>query len=312
MVYQELSSHRIMKNEEADYELIIENAGFIKINDCLLVFEDRLCDISKFELFSKNIRKTPYGLLPCIGLGPLEKEVHKGRLSCRYAGTYDIGLVGVVLTDPFGIYMVKCQGVLPFRANVLPKVSDMAGSLIDFENLKNSSKIKSTYLREEVLGNDMRPYVSGDPLKMINWKVSASAGELMSRIPENIDLNKVWMILVADPDAMENRNLEYIKRRDCFLEFAVSAVWMHAEKGESIRIIYPRGEIKDKEVNNPESYLEFYEDLSRGPFYNKPELFDDIREYHRRSKEYEEGCRIITIWEALYGTADFISVGGDA
>ena len=102
--------------------------------------------------------------------------------------------------------------------------------------------------------NETRPYVAGDPMKNIHWKVSAATGELTSRVPELLDLKSIVVVLIAQPPAEFKNNTDYIKRRDYFLEFVVSCAYYHADKGESIRMIYPRGTIKDIQVSTLDEF----------------------------------------------------------
>ncbi|WP_026509806.1 DUF58 domain-containing protein [Butyrivibrio sp. LC3010] len=293
--YQELPSRRVMKNEEQPYELVIEDAGFFRINDARLITEENL---ATSLLDSDRL----------INLTPGKRVVIKGKVKCRYAGIYNVGLVNVCFYDPFYIYGAVFQIPSPYRVTVMPMITEVANRVLDFENLKNSSRIRSLVLKEPVPGNEFRPYKPGDPLKSIHWKASASAGELISRIPDTLELRSVVMVLVAENSISQNSDTDFIKRRDYFLEFAVSAAYYFAQKGESIRILYPRGELKDVQVASLDGFSEFYEDISKGPFYNREKDMEKLEAQSGSIAENEQDSIVITVREHEYGTEHFLEI----
>ncbi len=302
-VIQGLSSHRVMKDEDQPFEITLENAFFLPINDMKLIPEDEL---TEFEFYENS--DIIYRNGPMISLKPFEKITAKGRVNCRYAGVYDVGILSTVFYDPFGIIGIELPLPTLFEATVIPRITDIANSVLDFENLKNSSRIKSRLIREPIPGNELRPYVMGDPMKNIHWKASAAAGELISRTPEFLDLRKIALILIAQPPASNKNKPEFIKKRDYFLEFAVSCVYYHANKGENIRVVYPRGSIKDVQISTLDEFSKFYDDISRGPFYNRDSGEEYLKEYCEGMASDEQDTIIIIIRESEYRTEGFIEV----
>ncbi len=304
-VFQELPSRRVMKNEEQPYKLTIENAGVFRINDALLQTEDELTTTRFGEKIESSVNDEKESV---VNLAPGERIVIEGLVNCKYAGNYDVGLLSIMLFDPFKIYGASFAIPSPYRVTVMPMITDVANSVLDFENLKNSSRIKSLILREPTPGNDMRPYRTGDPIKQIHWKASASAGELISRTPEVLDLRKIALVLIAENATGKKNDPQFIKKRDYFLEFAVSAVYYHAQKGESIHVVYPRGEIKNLQVASLESFAEFYEDISKGPFYNRDSDIEQLAVQSESMAGNEQEGIIITVRESEYGTEHFLEI----
>ncbi len=290
----------VMKNQEQPFSLTLENGGIIRINDGKLLFESVFSELLFREKDEEDDK--------IINLAPTERIELKGTATCRYAGTYDIGLKEVSFRDPFGIIEIKLPLPEPYRVTVMPRITDIADSVLNFENLKNSSRLKSTLLKEPTPGNELRPYINGDTIRNIHWKASAAAGELISRTPEPLDLKKISMVLIAEKEVPDRNAPDFIKRRDYFLEFAVSAAYYHAGKGESIQIIYPRGEIKERQVASLDSFSEFYNDISRGPFYNGEEDFNKLNNLSESKLKNEWDSIIITVRESEYGTEDFLDV----
>ena len=308
-IYQELPEHRVLKLEEQPYRLSFQNAGFLRINDMDLELEaersETALSIEGFE--SDQVFHGENGRVR-VRLLPGERLDITGTCVCRFAGAYDIGLTGVFFRDPFGIFEMRRNAPSAFRVTVMPRVTDLAAEAVDFENLRNSSRLKSRRQYEPIPSNIIRPYQAGDTLNRIHWKVSAAAGELLVRIPEELDTRELYLVMEADNAPREKRDMGYTIRRDFFLEFAVSAAWYFAEKGEELRILYPRGSMKTALVASSESFLEFYEDVSKGPFYNKDEVQQEMLRAAERLMEQDENRVVITITEAAYPGEDFFRV----
>ncbi len=298
-VYQETANLRFMKEEEQPWKLILENDGPVRINDLRLGFDKARSatvtdDASKCSRIWSEV--------------PGERITIEGKVTALYAGSYSVGLTDITLSDPFGIFLMKFPVPSPLRVTVMPRITSVADSVLNFENLKNSTRMKSPWLKEPVPGNDIRFYRRGDPLRSIHWKASAAAGELMTRVPDNLEVHRIILILIADPDRSENKSIEAIKRRDYFLEFAVSAAWYHADKAEPLLIIYPRGSIKHAMVITPEDFSDFYEDISRGPFYNKESDITELAGYADRAGADEQGNIIIILREREYPSERFLEI----
>ena len=313
MIYQEITDHRVMKGEEQPWKLMLENTGPVRVNDLELVLETALSEMTVPENAAKA---------PLLCLVPGERAELSGSMICRFAGTYRVGMTHVAMRDPFAVMTLQREVPSPLRVTVMPRITDIANAVLDFENLRNSSRMKSVLLREPVPGNDIRPYQRGDSLRSIHWKASAAAGTLQTRIPEVMDVRRIVLIMAAEyvsPEEKAGRALrsktpgqgdamQHVRRRDYFLEFAVSAAWYHAVKGENLLIIYPRGSIRQMLVNSPESFLAFYEEIAKGPFYNREEDAAAILESAQTVSEDGQTGVIITLRESEYPTERFLAV----
>ncbi len=297
--WQETENLRFMKEEEQPFRLVLENDGPVRINDIRLHFDSaRSVTVLSDEKEGTRIWSAVAG----------ERIPIEGKVTAKYAGGYSVGLTDISLSDPFGVFRMVYPVPSPLRVTVMPRITSVADSVLNFENLKNSTRMKSPWLKEPVPGNDIRLYMRGDPLRSIHWKASASAGELMTRVPDNLEVHRIILVLAADPDRSENKTIEAIKRRDYFLEFAVSAAWYHADRAEPLLIIYPRGSIKHTMVITPEDFSDFYEDISRGPFYNKESDINELAEYAGRAGADEQGNIVITLREREYPSERFLEI----
>ena len=284
-VFQELSSRRVLKGDPHDFFISFENRSFLPIHDMELILHSERCDFADIS-DGDRISVSPFG----------EMKIST-KVECRYGGNYEIGLKSIGFTDPFGIMRVVFNVPYTFRAIVSPRITDVAYRYLDMENIINSCGSKSEIRYEETAGNDMRNYMPGDPKKNINWKVSARLDRLIVRTPDRMDTRRITLILEPANVPERLRDTEFLKRRDCFLEFAVSAAWYFVRRGLPVLIIYPSGKITERMTGSEESFMEFYKDISGGISYRS----DDEKErmhtlvQERRKPGYGSETRVLVL-----------------
>ncbi|MCR5831191.1 MAG: DUF58 domain-containing protein [Lachnospiraceae bacterium] len=269
-VYQELDSHRVVKGDSHDMTVTFDNSLFLPIHNMILTLYSDRCD---HEGIADGQR---------VSVGPRSKITLHAKASCLFGGAYYIGVRSIGLSDAFSIMTVEFDVPYHFRAIVSPNITDAANGYLDIENTINSVGIKSDMKIEMIPGNDMRNYVPGDAPRSINWKVSAKLDKLMVRVPDKQDTRTVTMVLEASYITDRDWDTEYLRRRDAFLEFAVSAAWYFAKRNMPVLIIYPSGKITERHVGSYDSFRGFYEDVSQGMIYRSEDEKDRM---HRLSEE---------------------------
>ena len=258
-VYQEVEVHKLTKGEVHRYRASFENAGLLPIHEMgIVLYRDRcsLYDIPAGTRLSLNARQ--------------KKELKSG-INCLFAGAYYVGIESVSFAAPFHIFEVTLDVPYSFRALVKPRITDIAGKALDLENLFNSTGQKSLRLFEDTPGSDVRPYVKGDPKTGINWKILARTGELMVRIPDKMEKRCVSIIMNTRNTPERQWDNTFLKSRDFFLEFVVSAARHFTDQGIPLTIIYPAGRIMETRIDSDRSFTEFYERISDGLFYSSDE-----------------------------------------
>ena len=224
-VYQEMEVHKVIRGEDHTYRAKIENAGILPIHRMRLHILDDRCNL--YEIRSGRQ----------LSPGIHEKTELTSGISCKYAGAYEIGIDRVSFTDPFSIFTVTLDVPYSFRAIVSPPVTDLAASVLDLENRINHTGLTSIRLNEDTPGSDLRPYQRGDSLHSINWKVSARLSAWMSRVPDRMEKRTVTILMLASNVPKVEQDIEFLRKRDYFLEFAVSAAWHFGGQGVPVRII---------------------------------------------------------------------------
>ncbi|HEY8885637.1 MAG TPA: DUF58 domain-containing protein [Chloroflexota bacterium] len=116
-----------------------------------------------------------------VTLRPKERRIFTYELTCRQRGWYEIGPLTATLGDVFGITTRERVFTSGTRLTVYPKILplDELGfpSKSPFGHLRTRHQLYDDPSR--VVG--VRDYQSGDSLRSINWKASASSGSLQVR-----------------------------------------------------------------------------------------------------------------------------------
>ncbi|MBR5635808.1 MAG: DUF58 domain-containing protein [Pseudobutyrivibrio sp.] len=295
-IFQEIEVYKVTCGEDHRFRVLFENAGIFPIHRMgIYTLGDRcnLYEIQDGQEISLDIHE--------------KNELHSG-ITCKYAGAYNIGVENVSLSDPFFMYTVKLKVPYSFRAIVRPQITDVAAKVLDIENLINNTGLKSNRLIEDTPGSDMRAYQKGDSLNAINWKVSAKHNELMVRLPDKMEKRTVTILLEAAKIPDNKEDIEYLKKRDIFLEFVVSAAWHFGEQGVPVRLIYPSGDVKESTVDSRESFMDFYSIVADGIFYGSAKTYDEIQRLSadRRNNVYDNETWIIIREDAKEGESNCI------
>ncbi len=244
--YQGLSVHLMTKSESVLFPLVLENAGPFPIVSLRLHLEKERCLVRQFDDGA------------VLSLEPGERLEFSPEIVCLYAGAYDIGAVCYTVRDCFGLFSFTGRIHTPFRAIVRPQITDRADALLDLDHLRNAIELNNPYLTETTLGAELREYRPGDRLHQIHWKNTARTGQMLVRKPEPRQMEQIRVLLLPERAA---DSLEDARRRDLFLELAVSIADYFCRQNQSVLFYYPKTDMQEAAVDSYDSFQRFYERL---------------------------------------------------
>ena len=254
---QELHGRDLKKGLGTPYQLKLVNAGFLPIASVILHAYDR----------RGSFREDMTGQV--LSLLPKEKMDFETSLSCRYSGHYQAGISRVEFRDSFDLIRLSLRPAAPLFVRVLPMADPESSEEIVREFLSRSMAASGgrTGEWEDILGNDLKPYLPGDPLKRIHWKNYARNKELMVRLPEEKDLQVFSVVMKArplcDPDVSEEEQvIRDLRRRDHFLERVVSVAAFLAGIGKPAQFLYFNAGVSRLLVENYDGLQELCSALS--------------------------------------------------
>lgn len=244
--YQGPSSHLVTRSEGFSFPVILENNGPFPILSLRLIMEKDCCGVINFD--DSRV----------LSLEPGQRLEFTPDVICRYAGAYPIGAKQFVLRDCFGLFTYTGQIPVPWRAVVRPQITNRAEALLHTEPVRSAMELSGSDAAENTLSGELREYRQGDRLHHIHWKNSAKTGRLLVRKPEPRQMEQIHILLL--PDAVST-DLEDIRRRDLFLELAVSAADYFCRQNQAAVFYYPDGAMCRIIVDSYGNFRDFYEKI---------------------------------------------------
>ncbi|MBQ9234617.1 MAG: DUF58 domain-containing protein [Lachnospiraceae bacterium] len=249
-IHQDINSFLLKKRTDEDYTLVLENSGFLPLSGIRLYTDE------KITIFRDEIT------LDMVSLLPKEKREFSTKISCRFAGSYAVGITRISFSDIFDIIRMQMKIPNPLNVQVLPMVTsvaaeDISRAMWDMQGGNMNIRLKEY---EDTLGNDVNRYVSGDPINRIHWKNFARSEVLYVRKPEIKDSQLVSVVLNAVKCDGSN---EMLSRRDRFLEYAVSVAGCFAKQKRPIQFYYYNAGVKRILVEDYDSLCVFYTEISK-------------------------------------------------
>lgn len=167
----------------------------------------------------------------------VKKEISIEKEICpQFSGNGYISIDSVVIYDYLNIFSFKIKNMsYAQNISITPEIHELnsAGtvfravsdnSVSDNDDNENSETI--TYGISSYAGYEHREYIKGDPLKRINWKLSARKQKLMVRLDENMPSVRPSIVLnlsECKEDTAENIRLKELITEGClsFMDFCI-------------------------------------------------------------------------------------------
>ncbi|SDY05992.1 Uncharacterized conserved protein, DUF58 family, contains vWF domain [Evansella caseinilytica] len=196
---------RIFPGELATLQLPIEYSGKVPIFSGKLSYflydTDGAVLLAAEERSSANLREEHRFSVP-----PLTKRVYDLQVKGVKRGTAQIRSLELVVHDIFQFSSIHLTYAGSYRSEVIvyPEIRSFHG-LEKIIQQEQGAQPRSFSLYEDVMmtrGN--RKYTTGDPFNRINWKASARAEQLQTKIYEKITVS-MWTIVINVKSKLRTR-----------------------------------------------------------------------------------------------------------
>ena len=157
---------RAFLNETIHAQLEVQNRGLLPVP--WLRIHERL---------PLNLASPPY-LSRVVTLGPRQKHTFTYELVCRQRGYYTIGPLTATTGDLFGLFERQIAFPSGVSLTVYPQIVPLQELGLPSKSPFGHLKTKEPLYEDPARVVGVRDYTSGDSLRNINWKTSASAGRL--------------------------------------------------------------------------------------------------------------------------------------
>ena len=167
-----------------------------------------------------------------FSLGPKEEKQIPVPVMPSHIGTFRCGVSGMVIRGLLGVVSWESRTDEPNRLTVLPKLHDID----NFAEMTGSGGRSSNETRSSKSSTDpagVREYISGDTMKDIHWKLSASGRGLMTKLREEASAGDMDVILDLGGAAASVGSA-----RDVLIEAAMSLMNYAVSHGSRARLIY--------------------------------------------------------------------------
>ena len=207
-------------------------------------------------------------------LKPKQQINHDTYITCRYRGSYQIGVQSVKIPDFLNLFSLTFNRLPALNVFVLPRI-------IILEQVKNIPEFEleqdcSNALVKNQIDVLVRDYIDGDSLNKINWKITAKENTLKTRIYTGTKRCRMSVIIdTASIDAPEKNRLASENK---IMETAIALVHYFCTKDADISVLYSHAYSSKNitftpfEITDMLHFEHFYNEFSKISF--SPSGFD--------------------------------------
>ena len=214
----------IVKGEPVDYTFTVKNRDIIPYLDLRVHFYENTADISILEQASR------------LDILPFSTISFKGKIICKYAGVYNVGVNTIEIPDFFHVFRLKYRCRKPVKVHVRPRKIHIT-SIKSCISAKNNRNPYGHYvIGNDVCGSSIRNYIPGDSMKMIHWKNTAKIHELVTK--QNEEIFEESTALIIDTRVLKIGITDRIIIADKILHSIVAIAESFANDNMKLEIYY--------------------------------------------------------------------------
>lgn len=126
-------------------------------------------------------------------------------------GTYEIGPIHLTYQDVFGFSRIKMIDPSRISISILPEIPYISKFQLVMSKVKSDKEDQITTMINTEDYYSTRPYIIGDDVRRLHWKLSAKTDELVIRLPEmtTINYHTLTIVLLNTFPKMRNSDSMY-------------------------------------------------------------------------------------------------------
>ena len=155
-----------------------------------------------------------------LSLSPFEEYDLGFTTKFEHIGTYTAGLERLVVCDFLRLFTAEIPGDRTQMVHVTPRIQSLERLELSTESQQEAQIPRKSVFADSLDYAYVRPYVPGDPLKTIHWKLSSRTEGYMTRLFE--ENTNPGVAIVLDFYAPEERTGYLMGMFDCVVETAFS------------------------------------------------------------------------------------------
>lgn len=139
-----------------------------------------------------------------LSVMPFQTEQFLIPCTAKIGGQGQMGIANIKLQDYLGIFTLSLKKSYTYQINIVPDIAEISPDedfirqtyILSSTNGESDETVEvTTNVMGAFPGYEHREYVPGDPLKRINWKLSAKKEKLFIRLDDELATSTVMIII---------------------------------------------------------------------------------------------------------------------
>lgn len=168
------------------------------------------------------------------GFDSYEVKVIDRKLICQRRGFYNLGEVAFEVKDPLGHMTTFFSKSKSIEVVVRPRIYSVDGERLAPLERSGSRGMSLRHLADRTSIKSVRPYVEGDALRDIHWKLTAKTGSLKTKEFTQSVSDKIYLLV----DGCRDSYLESPERADDAMDLAASLCHEWFKRGIPVQVIF--------------------------------------------------------------------------
>lgn len=168
------------------------------------------------------------------GFDSYEVKVIDRKLVCQRRGFYHLGEVAFEVKDPLGNMTTSFSKSKSIEVVVRPRIYNVEGEGALPLERSGSRGMSLRHLSDRTSIKSVRPYVEGDALRDIHWKLTAKTGEVKVKEFTQSVSEKIYLFI----DGCQSSYEEAPERADDAMDLAASLCHAWLKKGIPVKVVF--------------------------------------------------------------------------
>ena len=244
-VYQHIERRDLTAHHPHPFLFVLENESFFPLA-CVKV---RL--FSDYSAIIGQDDGIEYELLPH------DRIRNEASVICRYRGEYEVGVESIEIVDFLKLFRIRYRNPSTVKVPVKPDLIRLDElRCVDIQLLSSLDSPLDNASADVIV----RDYVPGDDVRFIEWKASARAQKLKTRLRTGETQQGVGILMGTERRTQDPS--EYLPAENKILETAIALSWYFASSNTPVTLGLLSNGFKKLTVSRPENFGGFYEILS--------------------------------------------------
>lgn len=243
-IYHELASRSIVAGEPTSFRFILRNENIITYSGVRVLFH------SDFSSISGLSDQTEYELMPGDGVS------RETTLTCRYRGSYSVGIRAVRIEDYLRLFSLSYTKN-PLIVKVNPRIVRLK-SLASFDIAHVSPRRSQALSSERDFA--VRDYIPGDSIRDIHWKATAALGRPMVR--KHTGPEEPSVVIIMDSFRTSEDEHVFLPLENKILETTLALSLYFVNESVTVRAVSWQNGLSERILEGGDAFDQFYTEMS--------------------------------------------------